>query len=584
MTETALAATQLVTFAFQTFKVCVDAYQFWHDAQRIGIDGDLLRTRLQYERGRLESWGERAGLTTSDTNLRLNWALIHEILQQQAVLLTSQERLSKKYGLKVSHDNAQHEPQAEETGHNLPENGIERVFAALRPELYTKTSRLIAAANGPIKRIQWAASGRDKVHRVISDLKSFNDDLERLLERDEREKIMLANRYLLQDLLSRSSSYSQVEQLKKWLSNENLETAGSIAAMAEFKRVRLYMGADRRSDEVQPRPSNSLRESMPKPDKLRPKNFQPSISRANVQIGLYKGASVMVEWRQRGELDFGRLANNTLYLAALLLKAPPSFAAFACRGYIADEVAQHIGLCYEIPVVQIFELPAQPELQVDVRNMADLLEIRRQAPLDSRLRIASTLAAAVLELHTAGWLHKGIRSENIVFVARDRLPPETFLDSQPYLIGYEYARPDNPDAANALTTVPNATLLSDLYRHPAKRGVLRTAFAKRHDLYALCCVLIELALWKPLVAIFSEHGDRDWTSAVAEADRDNQTLELPCLHDLVSSSGFRQAIMHSVGLKYLEAIDTCLEEIKESDEVVNASLDLERRVAESLRT
>ncbi|KAI7236985.1 hypothetical protein KC330_g3447 [Hortaea werneckii] len=580
MAEIALAATPLAALAFQTFKVCVEAYQFWHDAQNIGIDGDLLRTRLHYERWRLESWGKRAGLTTSDTNLRLNWALIHEILQQQAVLLTSQERLSKKYGLKVSHDNAQHEPQAEETGHNLPENGIERVFAALRPELYTKTSRLIAAANGPIKRIQWAASGGDKVHRVISDLKSFNDDLERLLERDEREKIMLANRYLLQDLLSRSSSYSQVEQLKKWLGNENLETVGSLAAMAEFKRVRLYMGADRRSDEVQPRPSNSLRESMPKPDKLRHQNFQPSITRGNVQIGLYKGASVMVEWRQRGEMEFDRLAINTLYLAALLLTAPPSFAALACKGYIVNEGAQYIGLCYETPVVQFFESPGQ----VDIRNMADLLTIRRQASLDSRLRIASTLATAVLELHTAGWLHKSIRSENIVFVARDSVPPEAFLDSRPYLIGYEYARPDNPDAANALTTMPNTTMLSDLYRHPAKRGALRTAFAKRHDLYALCCVLIELALWKPLVAIFSKHGDRDWTSAVAEADRDNKTLELPCLHDLVSSSGFRQAIMHRVGLKYLEAIDTCLEEIKESDEVVNASLDLERRIAESLRT
>lgn len=214
--EGGLAATQLISFAFQAFQGCLDTYQFCYNAQRIGTDGDLLRTRLQLERARLEEWGIRSRLKSSRANERLNWSLVQSILQQQQILLTSEEQLSKKYHLNVQSEvNVSSESGVNEKidAATPSSTGLERIFAVLRPELYTKASRVISASNGPLKRVQWAASGRNKVMRVINDLRTLNDDLEGLLEREQRVKARLVTQYLLQDLLSRSTNIAEVDEL-----------------------------------------------------------------------------------------------------------------------------------------------------------------------------------------------------------------------------------------------------------------------------------------------------------------------------------------------------------------------------------
>lgn len=80
------------------------------------------------------------------------------------------------------------------------------------------------------------------------------------------------------------------------------------------------------------------------------------------------------------------------------------------------------------------------------------------------------MTEVVLQLHTAGWLHKSLLCENIVFLAPQDSTPSDFLYCAPYLIGYGYARLDTARGA-IFTQLPDIELVADLYRHPQARGV-----------------------------------------------------------------------------------------------------------------
>lgn len=70
-------------------------------------------------------------------------------------------------------------------------------------------------------------------------------------------------------------------------------------------------------------------------------------------------------------------------------------------------------------------------------TLLQLLEKNLDKSLDDRVKIAVVVSKALLFLHLAGWLHKGVRSDNILF-----FPDKNgeFHSSQPYLAGFEYSR------------------------------------------------------------------------------------------------------------------------------------------------
>jgi hypothetical protein len=120
--------------------------------------------------------------------------------------------------------------------------------------------------------------------------------------------------------------------------------------------------------------------------------------------------------------------------------------------------------------------------------------------LGRRFIIAQTLASAVMCLHLADWLHKAIRSENILFFAESMANAGYTL---PYLVGFEYSRPDAPDERTEEIIDENEYVY---YRHPDAHFVpvadLRQPlggagrYSKVYDIYSLGVILIELGLFK----------------------------------------------------------------------------------------
>lgn len=109
----------------------------------------------------------------------------------------------------------------------------------------------------------------------------------------------------------------------------------------------------------------------------------------------------------------------------------------------------------------------------------------------------------ILQLHTAGWLHKEIRSQNLLFVHSGTDVPSPSLGSLPrssqcYVAGYVYARPDDPQE---MTEPMASQLQADLYRHPQYLNSSRATYRKSFDIFSVGCVLLELGLWSSLADV-----------------------------------------------------------------------------------
>ncbi|EXL39218.1 hypothetical protein FOCG_18172 [Fusarium oxysporum f. sp. radicis-lycopersici 26381] len=120
------------------------------------------------------------------------------------------------------------------------------------------------------------------------------------------------------------------------------------------------------------------------------------------------------------------------------------------------------------------------------------------------------MALAVLNLHLVGWVHKNLRSSNIVFF---RPGPDWSLTNKerladPWLCGFEYSRPEANGAESWKLEDPN--LLRNTYRHPDRWGKPTVTFERKHDIYALGVVLLEIGLWEPAVS-FQSRGFEDWS-------------------------------------------------------------------------
>ena len=151
-----------------------------------------------------------------------------------------------------------------------------------------------------------------------------------------------------------------------------------------------------------------------------------------------------------------------------------------------------------------------------------------QLSLSRRFHIARQLTQVVLHLHAAGWLHKSLRSSNIIFLAPNDASADEFLNKAPYLIGYEYTRPDTAQAV-AFIRLPDTALETDLYRHPHARGVGREKYRKQFDMYALGCVLVEVGMWRRLLDVKIVYVNNSLGEVITEATALDKDVDLPSL-------------------------------------------------------
>ncbi|KAF2806413.1 uncharacterized protein BDZ99DRAFT_523862 [Mytilinidion resinicola] len=183
-------------------------------------------------------------------------------------------------------------------------------------------------------------------------------------------------------------------------------------------------------------------------------------------------------------------------LASLLSRPKETeFCIPRCVGWEYVATQSQIAFIFETPE----RVSAKP---VSLLHLLRLKEVRLS--LSQRLALASALATCISQLHMVKWVHESFRSENILFFPGTSSAGKSDFGidySKPNVLGFAYSRPDM-DFSAGLTDV---CMERDVYRHPDRQGCPANVFIKRHDIYALGVVLLEIGLWQPAITLESNN-------------------------------------------------------------------------------
>ena len=480
------------------------------------------------EKHRLLNWSQVAGLVddkgpTLTTTLRLNRTLVMDILFEIRRLLQSFGKIDGRYA-ELKPIKGADDARAVEQERLLDESVVVvEASVVLRGRLgrgieRAKKMALSAIDNAPStpKRLRWAQFDSPKFESLLTRLKELNDFMHGLMDDNQSKELLHTQRQTLMETLQLHNSIAELKQLVRALSTSDsaaaaaqarstgrnapadmmerqIEQRESIAHLAQFKEFNLGLDSPekRAKTELRPddityhgepesRPSDRRVEAVYQPEGQRPKH-------------------VWIEWKEYDPVVWlpdqqpdEKILERVQHLAALLQSdKPEKFRAPHCLGYFDDRNGE--GNCR---FGFVFEKPEDVDASTKPVSLLECFKDLDKPSLTDRIGLARKIASCILYLHSVNWLHKGLRSHNIVF-----FPTESTGYEKPYLSGFDYARPAKSDE---VTEKPPENPEFDVYRHPKAHGSgprendAPNPFKKSYDIYSLGVVLLEIAYWRSI--------------------------------------------------------------------------------------
>ncbi|KAK3337778.1 hypothetical protein B0T19DRAFT_413500 [Cercophora scortea] len=246
------------------------------------------------------------------------------------------------------------------------------------------------------------------------------------------------------------------------------------------------------------------------------------------------------------------------------------FNAVKCLGYCQciqtqrgpgqQHITEHAELSYGL----VFENPRGIDPSWRYITLLELLEssqdVRAIRSLSARITLMKSLAECIERLHAINWLHKGLRSDNILFFFDPHSSSshgehwhDQIAISNPFLSGFTYSR---PESARYMSENPPAVAGEDFYRHPAIQGAggprdssgARGGYRRFHDIYSLGIILLEIAYWRPVYRILGYKNPRQ-----------ARPLEIAEAREELLSGRCRRKLESLVGDDVAEVIMDCIE-------------------------
>lgn len=599
--EYAAGAAGLISLSLTIFRGCIQAFDIIQSAANVGREADNFRCKLEVEQYKLIQWAQRIGLEDHPSH-QLNWNLITEILKHLETLLSDTQNIRRRYRLELVQlgNNAQEPDPTRVPG--SPYTGFGRLLSKLRPEFRHASSRIIQDSNGTVKKLRWAVFDKAKAAKLIEDIVYFNSCLHVHLDSLNQDFVKAALGSVLRDIISHSNATSELEVIKQLLGSTSVAAPGAVASAATLKQIRLILklGPDINSigEAAQRAPPGNLKLKLRhlKPALLQRERFKPPST--GRELAHYKSNPVLIEWKIIDRELEEELKTRIDQVAILLAHTDDaSFHSLNCIGILPkdsvykpeDDGLICYGLVFEMALPGALPQPSLPQIQPVSTLYSDV----RKPSLNERGGIALALAETVLQLHTAGWLHKGIRSENVLFVGVGENKWRKGSAFGPYLAGYEYSRPSTSQT-EATPAIPE----QEIYLHPRGQGLARENFRRSFDLFALGCVLLEIGLWSSLVDILrqvasksnpfqdpSSHLEKSMESSKAPEKIDWSLLRFAKLQLLQNEDlGKRSELAHiafHAGEAFQKAVLLCL--YAKDDDPNDEDLSVQKEVVDLLR-
>lgn len=367
-----------------------------------------------------------------------------------------------------------------------------------------------------LKRCRWSIRDKDRTEALIAKLRRCNEDLVRLCQFEPAAPI---NRTLAASVLPHYTNVKDLhtiadvaEQAAKDKTSPTALGREKLAEMARFK-ARLLT------------PSKSADKSRTYWRLLDQGDYDVLSGSHCYSMGtsIQNQKPVFVEWQSYLDIDGWpdkSAEDQIIRLDGFLSipKRPREFLGLDCIGLFKDSRNARYGMVYELPArLRNIQSPMPTESR-RIYNPSSLTDLMRQvqgvADLGDRFDLAKKLMRSVVALHTCGWLHKKICSENILFFAAQPNPGEVISASRkdfsrPVLVGYGLSRPDDiPDEGedniprrsrrDSSPELQHSIYKHSIYKHPQKATNPHRRSRHSYDLYSLGLVLLEIGLWEDL--------------------------------------------------------------------------------------
>jgi hypothetical protein len=503
-----------------------------------------LRVRLRIEQARLLNWGERVGLVedllaTPSKVLQLRRNLFLDLLLEMQVLFKEcagvVQPFEKNARLKTS-------------GSTTEDGKFARRFPKGTNSLLMKVLSTWEKAPSAHINLQWAVISQERLERLAEKLIGLNDAIENLLDQSDISELQSMQQQTHMAILQLNSKVEELHEValalqvkavgcepmgeqkreKCRLDVPDSNDSSGFARLAKFKAQQILM---ERSDGVAALPAQEVQLNVA------------ADSHAVRSLAAYREVAVWIEWRQY-EMDLNPhtgwndvIRDRVRKLVALLQvdDKPAQFRTPKCLGFFEDDKDEvdRFGLIYEIPKLEA--------ASTTPLSLFELFNIVERPSLSDRITLAHSISECLMYLHSVNWLHKGFRSDNIVFF---RAPNMDIEYDSPIIAGFEYARPDLPDAGTEAIRLHTPY---DIYRHPDSLRGPYAGSKRSYDIYGLGIVLVEISCWQPIQEILEISLDQ--VAALAELLKVRERLLSKKYLDIVGANS---------GSRYREVVRTCL--------------------------
>jgi hypothetical protein len=501
------------------FEACSKGYARFTHARDFEKTYATLFMKLRIQEARLHIWGRRWGIQDGKLVEEVEASevlrrIVQDVLQQMDQLLQDSVQLSTKYGI---HETFEVSSKAEGTVSNgAPGSGSETVSQNPLPS--DTDIKGGSNANGffstphaltNIKRkTRWAISAKDKFDLLVSELRYFNDSLYDVLPLPVRQYLQQAalpseilrtdDRSKLRAIFDAASPNYDILTQAANIRNLNITDGNSSSFIGNVSSAMLKITKAEIDFE-------SAGNSATKTAKRVLAFYTSTVTGSSGPPGRRR---VLIEWRafeKNVNEEFAHVLYSRVENLARLLhpatRKPSSYGALDCVGFYPDYLHSRYGFVYSLPRVETTPITLQ---QLLVKSSSNPHPIRPH--LGARFALARRIARALLQLHTSGWLHKGLCSQNILFFMSESSSGNTaagvdFPDEeslQAWITGFDYARPDD---FRELTDKRAPDTETDIYRHRlVLEGIVR--YRRTFDIYSLGLILLEIGLWTPLKDIY----------------------------------------------------------------------------------
>jgi hypothetical protein len=500
-----LEAFGVIGFVFQVVDTTITVIDLWKSANEVGEDVVVVKTRLDMTRARLKSWALDWGLKErkhlENRRFREYGFLAVRYLLIIQHRLTAMENFEKKFpslfrsaGLPQDQGSAQRVAQ-------LAEIAQADAPGVLELEELQKEVTAINHAN-IIQRWRWARRG-GKGLQMVDQVAALVGELEDFFVPPAVD--LLATVVLNQQLLSAPDAAASRAVYDAFAGDRAAEIVGSIASFtAAASEMANRAEALRGRELMRSHRGISLQQSV-----LTTGRSTGQRSLATFKSHDIPSTQVLIEWRMIPNTLSPAVKDglhDQIHDLGLLLHSankPTEFRTLDCIAVVDMPVAPQEDDRYGL----IFKLDEKKQ----VFTLFDLLMDEAFAPesLSHVLKLIQTLSKALLFLHLGCWLHKGIRSDNILFFAEDISDVNL---CEPYIGGFEYSR---TFAVKRLTQNVGDDKFENLYRHPDHQGLPltkndstdanfegRRPFSYEADLYSFGVLMMEIGLWSTASQVF----------------------------------------------------------------------------------